>query len=117
MRTAVVVAALVPAVALGSAPRWQKGEALPLPRTEVAAARSGNELVVVGGYVPWGDTSAQADAYSPAQHRWRRLPDLPQAVNHAMADTHQVPARESAPHEGQQVVERSAVTKRSAFFP
>jgi len=87
MRTAVVVAALVPAVALGSAPRWQKGEALPLPRTEVAAARSGNELVVVGGYVPWGDTSAQADAYSPAQRRWRRLPDLPQAVNHAMAAT------------------------------
>ena len=87
MRTAVVVAALVPAVALGAAPRWQKGEALPLPRTEVAAARSGDELVVVGGYVPWGDTSAQADAYSPTQRRWRRLPDLPQAVNHAMAAT------------------------------
>jgi non-specific serine/threonine protein kinase len=87
MRTAVVVAALVPAVALGAAPGWQSGEALPIPRTEVAAARSGNELVVVGGYLPWGDTSAQADAYSPAQRRWRRLPDLPQAVNHAMAAT------------------------------
>ncbi|HET9674734.1 MAG TPA: kelch repeat-containing protein [Gaiellaceae bacterium] len=80
-------AALVPALALGATTRWQKGEALPLPRTEVAAARNGNELVVVGGYLPWGDTSAQADAYSPAQRRWRRLPDLPVAVNHAMAAT------------------------------
>src|SRR5580765_6924452 len=82
-----VTAALAPAIALGASPRWQKGEALPLPRTEVAAARHGGELVVVGGYVPWGDTSAQADAYSPAQRRWRRLPDLPVAVNHAMAAT------------------------------
>ncbi len=87
--TAVIAAtaALVPALALGATPGWQKGEALPLPRTEVAAARNGNELVVVGGYLPWGDTSAQADAYSPAQRRWRRLPDLPVAVNHAMAAT------------------------------
>jgi N-acetylneuraminic acid mutarotase len=87
--TAVIAAtaALVPALALGATTRWQKGEALPLPRTEVAAARNGSELVVVGGYLPWGDTSAQADAYSPAQRRWRRLPDLPVAVNHAMGGT------------------------------
>jgi non-specific serine/threonine protein kinase len=88
LRTALVAAVVVPAVAhAATAPRWERGESLPLPRTEVAAARSGNELVVVGGYVPSGDTSAQADAYTPATRRWRRLPDLPVAVNHAMAAT------------------------------
>ena len=87
LRTALVAAVLVPATAHAATPGWQRGESLPLPRTEVAAARSGNELVVVGGYVPWGDTSAQADAYTPATQRWRRLPDLPVAVNHAMAAT------------------------------
>ena len=87
LRTALVAAVLVPAAAHAATPVWQRGEPLPLPRTEVAAARSGDELVVVGGYVPWGDTSAQADAYSPATQRWRRLPSLPVAVNHAMAAT------------------------------
>jgi N-acetylneuraminic acid mutarotase len=87
LRTALIAAVVVPAAAHAATPRWQSGEPLSLPRTEVAAARSGNELVVVGGYVPWGDTSAQADAYRPATRRWRRLPDLPVAVNHAMAAT------------------------------
>ena len=87
LRTALVAAVVVPAAAHAATPVWQRGEPLPLPRTEVAAARSGNELVVVGGYLPWGDTSAQADAYTPATRRWRRLPDLPVAVNHAMAAT------------------------------
>ena len=87
LRTALVAAVVVPAVAHAATPVWQRGEALPLPRTEVAAARSGTELVVVGGYLPWGDTSAQADAYTPATRRWRRLPDLPVAVNHAMSAT------------------------------
>lgn len=65
--------------------RWREASPLPLPRTEVAAARLGNEIAVVGGYLPWGDTSAQADVYSPVGDRWRRLPDLPTAVNHASA--------------------------------
>jgi N-acetylneuraminic acid mutarotase len=75
------------AVGLGGATSWQSHAQLPLARTEVAAARHGNEIVVVGGYVAGGDTSAQADAFSPSANRWRRLPDLPQAVNHAMAAT------------------------------
>ena len=84
---ALLAAVVVSAAASAATPRWQSGETLPLPRTEVAAARHGSELVVVGGYLPWGDTSAQADAYSPATRRWRRLPDLPVAVNHAMGAT------------------------------
>jgi hypothetical protein len=86
-RAAVMVALLVPAVACGGTAAWKSGEALPVPRTEVAAARHGAEIVVVGGYLPWGDSSAQADAYAPAARRWRRLRDLPVAVNHAMAAT------------------------------
>src|SRR5919197_5721571 len=74
------------ALGLGGA-SWQSHTQLPLPRTEVAAARNGNEIVVVGGYVQGGETSAQADAFSLAKNSWRRLPDLPQAVNHAMAAT------------------------------
>jgi N-acetylneuraminic acid mutarotase len=75
------------AVGFTATPTWQRHAQLPLPRTEVAAARHGDEIVVVGGYVPWGDTSAQADAFSPSANSWRRLPDLPQPVNHATAAT------------------------------
>lgn len=32
-----------------------------------------------------GRNSRRADAYSPARNRWRRLPDLPASVDHAMA--------------------------------
>jgi N-acetylneuraminic acid mutarotase len=59
---------------------------MPAPRSEVAAAVVGNEIVVVGGYVNSGGTSSsRVDAYSPARNRWRRLPNLPVGVNHAMA--------------------------------
>ena len=40
---------------------------------------------MVGGFLADGTTSARADAYSPRLDRWRRLPNLPVAVNHAMA--------------------------------
>ena len=32
-----------------------------------------------------GRNTGRADAYSPARNRWRRLPDLPVTVDHAMA--------------------------------
>ena len=60
---------------------------MPEPRTEVAAAAVGREIMVVGGFLPDGSSSARADAYSPARNAWRRLPDLPVGVNHAMAAT------------------------------
>ena len=58
---------------------------MPLPRTEVAAAAVGSEIVVVGGFTIDGGASRRADAYSPARDSWRRLPDLPIGVHHAMA--------------------------------
>lgn len=64
---------------------WQSGAPLPQARTEVAAAAAAGELVVMGGFLPDGSTSARVDAYSPAGGSWRRLPDLPVGVNHAMA--------------------------------
>jgi N-acetylneuraminic acid mutarotase len=65
---------------------WKAAAPIPAPRSEVAAAAVGNEIVVVGGYVnSGGASSSRVDAYSPARNRWRRLPNLPVAVNHAMA--------------------------------
>ena len=83
---AVVAVALVAASPSVAAPsEWVARAPLPLPRTEVSAAAVGSEIVVVGGYTPDGASSRRADAYSPARDTWRRLPDLPVGVNHAMA--------------------------------
>jgi hypothetical protein len=71
--------------ASASAPSWETATPLPLARTEVAAARLGDEIVVIGGYLADGQSSARVDAYSPRTRKWRRLPDLPARVNHAMA--------------------------------
>jgi N-acetylneuraminic acid mutarotase len=78
------------AIALGaspgaSSPGWETRAPLPLPRTEVSAAVLGNEVVVLGGFTADGASSRRVDAYSPARDAWRRLPDLPVGVNHAMA--------------------------------
>ena len=58
---------------------------MPLPRTEVAAATVENEILVLGGLTLDRGASRRVDAYSPALDRWRRLPDLPIGVHHAMA--------------------------------
>lgn len=64
---------------------WQTHAPLPEPRTEVAAGVARGELVVVGGFTSGGGNSARADAYSSSRNAWRRLPDLPVAVDHATA--------------------------------
>ena len=58
---------------------------MPLARTEVTSARLGSEIAVIGGFLDDGTSSGRVDAYSPRTGRWRRLPDLPAKVNHAMA--------------------------------
>ena len=89
-RLVILIAVLALGVA-GSGPaarealEWKRGAPLPVPRSEVAAATLGGELVVVGGFLADGRSSARVDAYSPVRDRWRRLPSLPVAVNHAMA--------------------------------
>jgi len=71
----------------GGGTEWRSAAPLPLARTEVAATVAGGEIVVAAGFLADGSSSKQVDAYSPARDRWRRLPDLPVAVNHAMAVT------------------------------
>src|SRR5688572_2174665 len=84
-----VVAAAAVSVAVGTAGgavgQWQRHAPLPEPRTEVAAGLAGGEIVIVGGFLASGGNTARADAYSIANDRWRRLPDLPVAVDHAAA--------------------------------
>jgi N-acetylneuraminic acid mutarotase len=74
----------VPVAVAGATP-WQSHAPLPEPRTEVAAAVARGEIVVAGGFTADGGNSARVDAYSIADNRWRRLPDLPVAVDHASA--------------------------------
>ena len=65
---------------------WQSNAPLPQARTEGrGAGRRAARSSSSAGFLANGSTSARADAYSPARDRWRRLPDLPVAVNHAMA--------------------------------
>jgi Kelch motif len=82
----VAVAASALASSPGAAPAdWEERAAMPLPRTEVAAAVVGNEIVVLGGFTLERGASTRVDAYSPARDTWRRLPDLPVGIHHAMA--------------------------------
>jgi non-specific serine/threonine protein kinase len=77
-----VHAALLP-LALLAAASWLAGPPLPEPRTEVAAAPLGGEIVVVGGLLASGGNSRRVDVFTPATGRWRRSADLPVSVDHA----------------------------------
>jgi Kelch motif len=50
-------------------------------------AAVGAEIYLVGGYRRDGATVPTVEVFQPASGRWRRGPDLPVAVNHAMATT------------------------------
>jgi hypothetical protein len=71
--------------ALAAALAWAAAAPVPAPRSEVAATAVHGEIVIVGGLTEDGAPSARVDAYSPARNRWRRLPDLPVGVHHALA--------------------------------
>ena len=78
-----LVLIVVAALASGAA-GWQKRAPMPSPRSEVAAAPFQGAVALLGGFSP-GRTSKRADLYLPKRNRWRALPDLPVASNHAMA--------------------------------
>jgi N-acetylneuraminic acid mutarotase len=83
---ALLFAPVLAAMLVAVSPGWKRAAPVPLPRTEVSAARLGKgEIVVVGGFVRSGENVGRADAYSPGKNRWRRLPDLPVTVDHAAA--------------------------------
>jgi N-acetylneuraminic acid mutarotase len=71
----------------GGGPAWRRLAPVPTERTEVAAAAVGRRIWVLGGYDPGGATMATAEVYDTVGDSWSRGPDLPVAVNHAMAAT------------------------------
>src|SRR5215211_1302903 len=71
----------------GGGAAWRRLAPLPSERTEVAAAAVGRRIWVLGGYAPDGATLATAEVYDTVTNSWSRGPDLPVAVNHAMAAT------------------------------
>jgi N-acetylneuraminic acid mutarotase len=85
MRPALLFVLLLPALAAGSTAKWERGAPLPQARGEVAAARAGGEIFVVGGFTAGGANSPRVDAYSPARDSWRRVPDLPVSVDHTVS--------------------------------
>ncbi len=66
---------------------WATLAKAPTARTEVAAAAAGGRIYVIGGYTADGATVPTVEVLDVATGRWERGPDLPVAVNHAMAST------------------------------
>lgn len=64
---------------------WRRAARLPRARSEVAGAFYAGTIAVAGGFLANGSSSSRVDLYDPALNRWTGLPDLPVAVNHAMA--------------------------------
>ena len=54
----------------------------PLERTEVGAARIGDRVYVVGGYIASGGTTGRLVRYDISEDRWTELRPLPIEVNH-----------------------------------
>jgi Kelch motif protein len=79
--------ALTGALAALAGGGWQAGAPLPVARTEVAAALDGNSIVVAGGYLADGSTTARVDLFDPLHGTWRTGPALPRPLNHASAST------------------------------
>lgn len=70
---------------MSAAVAWRGLAAAPSARTEVAAAVSGTNIYVIGGYRADGGTVATVEVFDTATGRWSPGPELPVAVNHAMA--------------------------------
>jgi non-specific serine/threonine protein kinase len=75
---------MIAALLAGAALAWGTLPSAPLERSEVAAARVGNFIYVAGGFEATR-TSAAVERYDIRNHRWRRVRDMPVAVNHPTA--------------------------------
>jgi N-acetylneuraminic acid mutarotase len=69
----------------GAGPKWRTLAPSKLARTEVAAARVGRHVYVMGGFVRAGFTSAATERYDIVRDRWTRVANMPVALNHAAA--------------------------------
>ena len=69
---------------------WSTGPSAGLERTEVAAARVGRHVYVIGGFLPQGHrTTAAVERYDTVRRRWTRVAPMPVALNHAAAAAYQ----------------------------
>ena len=69
-----------------AAPEWRALAPASLARTEVAAARVGRFVYVMGGFErESGATTAATERYDIERDRWTRVADMPVALNHAAA--------------------------------
>ncbi len=70
------------APAARSTSSWAALPPSPLQRSEVGAARVGDRIYVVGGFVSTGGTTDRMVRYDISDDRWREVAGLPIAVNH-----------------------------------
>jgi N-acetylneuraminic acid mutarotase len=89
---AIVVCAVAACGGDGSEPapaatsKWRPLSPATLERTEVAAARVGRFIYVMGGFEKSsGGTVAITERYDIRNDRWRRVADMPAGLNHAAA--------------------------------
>jgi hypothetical protein len=66
---------------------WRSLAPAPSKRTEVTAAAAGRSIYVMGGFLSDRTSVPTVEVYDTVADRWRRGPDLPVAVNHAMSTT------------------------------
>lgn len=66
----------------GAGTTWRKLSEAKLERTEVGAARIGNSIYVVGGFLAPARTTAAVERYDIRRDRWSRGRPMPIAVNH-----------------------------------
>lgn len=64
---------------------WRGLAPVPTARTEVAAAAFGDQIGVIGGFIPGGGSTEIVEIYDTTTDSWTQGPDLPHAVNHPMA--------------------------------
>jgi N-acetylneuraminic acid mutarotase len=75
---------MIAALLAGAALSWGTLPSAPLERSEVAAARIGNFIYVVGGFEPTR-TSPAVERYDIRRRRWTTVRPMPVAVNHPTA--------------------------------
>ena len=61
--------------------RWTVGTPMPSARTEVAVAKVGEKIYVVGGF----GGERELEVYDPALDRWSRGASIPRPLHHAAA--------------------------------
>ncbi len=79
---------MLAAASLAAALAWAPLPAAALERTEVAAARIGSSIYVVGGFVPGGASTNAVERYDIRRRRWTRARPMPLALNHTTATAH-----------------------------